>query len=207
MENKNSQSALLQPVPPLNILLSAAVILLTILFCFLPDRLLIAAMLFVLLLLIMNRIDNSSSILNTGFVFENSGREEQSKRNRKMEFGNEHSFGRILEILKNKQSVTTEIQTKQLPTYNGKSIIKNIDRNSKNKIKYSLEQKRLRREIKDEEIERRIQTIFAKIRKSDQVTYEKGIEEIQELLIMRQNFLWDLPAYKNDSIEKEVYYL
>ncbi len=160
-------------------------------FCLIPERIILAFLLFIFLILMINWISASTSIKEDNIEGKINDPYESAKEQWKKEIDQDLKIDRIIENRKKLYFESSVISKNEAHKISGKTILRLVNQNYANNIEYSRLKDRWRKEMNDQEIERRIQHLFAKIRKSAPSEYEKGIEKIQELLLMRQNCLLD----------------
>ncbi|MCP4755784.1 MAG: hypothetical protein GY866_33385 [Proteobacteria bacterium] len=161
--------------------------------CLLPIRMLMATMLFIFLMLLIDKVS---------MVPGESAQKGGPMRNEDYELAKVKWKS---EIEHNQDLETTSIKRK----IKSKNIAKKRGRVSSNKTKangdfrkagtdteYELAKRRWRREIRDKQFERRVRNLFSRIRESELDEYQRGIEEIRHLLITRCNSLADESASK-----------
>lgn len=151
---------------------------------FLPDRLLVAAILFIFLMLVLNRFSMTTSA--TGLTSEkiSATSYEQAKSHWKKEYSKKQAISRKQNI----QSGRIKSSGVNLRGVNG-SII-SINRFEKRlETKYNELKIRKRNELNDQTMELRIQSIFNDIRELNSEDYQKGLEEIRRILSLRQSSL------------------
>lgn len=149
-------------------------VLLMILF---PDRILLAILLFISLILLLNRITQVTPDRQKHGTEMPRVSYETAKSNWKNEMLGRQSGRRLR-------------QRRSKPFKARKSnIIRLVDEGEMAHQSYQEAKLRWRNEINDQAIERRIQSVFERIRSSDDDAYQKGLKEISNLLKLRQNSL------------------
>lgn len=167
-------------------------------FCFLPDRLIIAGLLLIALMILLNLISFSPSKNHTKLNARSIDKYELAKSEWKKEL--EHDLN-IQEIIKerNRQEIRKLRTQRSKPIQiQQKGIIRIVDQKASEELPYRTIKTRWRNELNDQAFENRIQTVFEKIRHESEPDYLQGIEEIKKLLVLRFNSL----KQSRHSIEK-----
>ncbi len=154
--------------------------------CFLPERLLIAGLLIVFLMLLVNRLSSSQAYApykaRTG-ITKNKG-PVKLKLNKKVEQC----------IQEEKNGKNQAIVEEHLDEETGQSnrFIRVIEKDLRSNLAYKEAKFRWRNEINDQVFEKRIQVVFEQIRDANAGEYKKGIKEIHYLMDLRRNSLTNL---------------
>lgn len=145
-----------------------------ILFCFLPERLTVAGLLGIFLLMFLNKVsDENQPATSPGLSLWKASDGQYSA-----------DFYKLLDTFKKFMPLENVLQAS-----NGETIIKYLDNTPPSFKEIKLRRSRMKREANDHLIEKRIQMIFENIRDSNGVEYQRGLQEIQQLLQMRSNCL------------------
>lgn len=164
---------------------------------FLPERIILVLFLLILLLLLLNVINGRGRRQETCASFDNDY--QLAKTRWRREFFRSRDKSKLAPVagIDEDDSARAGLTNKALKP-NGK-IIKVIDKNRQGRKAYQFAKLRWRNEISDQLFEKRIQSVFERIRESDPAEYQKGIEEIRTLLYMRKNSLKTSPVDLNSS--------
>ncbi len=174
-------------------------IFLFVIFCFVPFRIIIAMMLFVFLLILINKIYTSPAFNYNEIDLLVNDEYEKAKQQWKKEIEHEQRIKAIVNK-RNQKDWDNKLNASQKNLKNsGHSIISIVQKNGEIASTYFEVKKRWRKEINDMAFERRIQNIFCRIRESETEDYERGIKEIEKLLSMRRDSLLDMPLQKKIS--------
>ena len=167
-----------------------------IMFCFLPERLIVAALLAIFLLLVLNGISAFSSSTQDSFQSERFDQYEMAKSAWKKEL--EHDL-KIQEIIKERETGQNlkrrEHRTKPIQIRQNR-IMRVVEIEKGMVMKYQEAKNRWRMEMNDQVFEKRVQSVFKRIRNGNELEYQQGLEEIQRLLSLRSHSLSALTAMK-----------
>jgi len=151
--------------------------------CFLPERLLIAAFLVVMMMLFVNRLSSSQACVPNKIRtdIEKNPVAVKLRLNKKVE--------QCIQEEKRGEKKPIAAENLNEKPAGPNRFMSLVEKDARTNIAYKEAKLRWRNEINDQAFEKRIQTIFEQIRDANSVDYEKGIQEIHHLLDLRRNSL------------------
>ena len=156
------------------IIVQGGLICLFLMVFFMPEKLLIAGLMFIGMMLFVNRL----TYFNGNITKSNPGPAPHKSEVTKVKL---HP--------KVEAQLEQEEESKQSSTTISNKIINVIEKDSDGALEYKSAKARWRNEINDQAFEKRIQTIFTDIRDVDDQSYNAGIQEIRHLLDLRRESL------------------
>lgn len=197
MESQSAITAHPNRILPRIIVIQCGGIALFFMICFLTERVLIASLLVIVLMLLVNRLTASQAMKHAIPTTDLTATETsfQLRLNKNVEQALQKNS------LKNSKPDSRENNKNHLDRQN--PIIRMIEKNDQGKVEYDEAKLRWRNEMNDQAFEKRIQTIFDRIRDAESEEYKEGIREIDHLLELRRNSLVN-PMRDEDNAVKNI---